>query len=181
MTISISERLRRAIGVLNGRIDLDQVIPMTGLFIAEVTRADGTRERKIIRNIVTRQGLNRIANRAVAYSTSAAAYLAIGTQTAAHSLDSVQAGLGEVGRKIAASAVQSREWFSCVATWAGNADGLTSVVLDSCAISDFANSHASTGICFNMANGLGVTLAASDFLNLTAQIRCGSHNLSHST
>lgn len=54
-------------------------------------------------------------------------------------------------------------------------------MIDTGAIADYANSSANSGIIFNASNGLAVTLQASDFLNLTAAIRCGSHNLSQST
>lgn len=181
MNQSIFERLISAYKVLNGNIDLSQHIPITGRFVAQVIRDGKVISETIRENIVTRQGLNRIAFRNANYTNTIAAYLAIGTQTAAHSLDTTQAGIGEVGRKIAASQLQSREWFSCVATWAGNADSLTGVVIDTGAMADFATSNATTGIVFNASNGLAVTLQASDFLNLTAAIRCGSHNLSQST
>lgn len=183
MNQSIFERLAQAYAVLNGTIDLTQHIPVEGRFVAKVVRADGSEEVKVVKNIVVRQGLNRISFRCNTYTNTVAAYLCIGTQTAAHSLDSTQAGIGEVSRKlgVAAASIQSREWFSVVATWAGNADSLTGVVIDTGAMADFASSAAGSGIIFNAANGLGVTLQASDFLNLTAAIRCGSHNLSQST
>jgi hypothetical protein len=181
MNHPIFERLLNAYRVLNGGIDLDQMIPVTGRFVAQVIR-DGKVIKEVMReNIVVRQGLNRIAYRCANYTNTIANYLIIGTQTAAHSLDSTQAGLGEVSRKVAASQLQSREWFSCVATWGGSVDGITGVAIDTGALSDYVNSSASTGIIFNASNGLGVTLQNSDFLNLTAAIRCGSHNLSHST
>ena len=174
-------RVANALAVLNGTIDPDQTISVTGVFRAQVIRDGEVIKESIRENIVVRQGLNRIAFRCANYTNTIAQYLAIGTQTAAHSLDSTQAGIGEVSRKIAVSAIQSHEWFSVVATWAGNADGLTGIVIDTGAISDFASSAANSGIIFNASNGLGVTLQASDFLNLTAAIRCGSHNLSQST
>jgi hypothetical protein len=181
MSRNIFDRLMGAYAVLNGTLDLDQTIPISGLFIAKVTRADGSEEIVTRKNIVVRQGLNRIAYRSASYNNTIATYLCIGTQSAAHSLDSTQAGIGEVGRKIAASQMQSHEWFSCQATWAGNADGLTGVDLETGAMADYPNSSAGSGIIFNAANGLGVTLQASDFLSLTAAIRVGSHNLSQST
>lgn len=178
---TFKRRLSNALRVLNGTIDPDQSIEITGTFRAQVIR-DGEVIKDIIRpNIVVRQGLNRIAFRNANYTNSTAAYICIGTQTAAHSLDTTQGTIGEVGRKIAASAIQSREWFSCVATWAGNADSLTGVAIDTGAMADYANSAAGSGIIYNATNGLGVTLQASDFLNLTVAIRCGSHNLSQST
>lgn len=158
--------------------DLSGTITIVGEFDAKIFRGDGTVEEKHIKNIVTRYGLNRLANRAVnATGTTPAYVIGVGTITAAASLDSTN--FGEVSRKAAATATQSREFFALVATWAGNTDSVTGVALDSVAILDHASSGQ--GIVFNIANGLGVTLQASDFLNLTGRIRVGSHNLSHST
>lgn len=151
-----------------------------------VVRADGRQERKTVKNVVTYAGLNRIANRAVyAAGTTPFYIIGVGTQTAAHSLGSTQAGLGEVKRKasiITGLSAQSREWIFLNCTLGGAADSVTSVVLDSCGITDFANSYAnpSSNTFCNLVNGLGVTLANSDFLNLTVRIRVGSHDVSHS-
>jgi hypothetical protein len=167
---------------------LDQIedtARVVGEFHVKVTRFDGTIEEKVVKNIVTRYGLNRLANRAVlATTTSPFFILGVGTQTAAHSLDSAQGGVGEVSRKtssVTGASAQSREWIFMTGTWAGFADSITSVALDSVFISDFPNSHASSGGFLNVANGLGVTLANSDFLALTGRVRVGSHDLSHST
>lgn len=157
------------------------MVPVMGVWDVKVVRADGTVEAKTLKNIVTRYGLNRIANRAVqATGTTPFNYVAIGSHTSASSLDSVN--YGEMSRKITtigSSNAQSREWIFLNATWAGNADGLTSKLIDQAMLCDHANSG--TGIVANIVNGVNVTLADSDFLNLTCRIRVGSHNLSHST
>lgn len=181
MSQNIFKRARNALNVLNGTIDPEQMIPIVGQMTARVVRDGEVIYEKTVDNIVVRQGLNRLAYRAISNVGSLMNWIAIGTQTAAHSLDSVQAGIGEVGRKPGVTVVQSREWFSAVATWAGNADSLTGVVIDTGALTDYVNSQATPNIIFNAANGLGVTLQASDFLNLTVAIRVGSHNLSHSS
>jgi len=157
---------------------IGSTICMYGEFDAVVHRADGTVETKRIRNIVTRYGLNRLAARAINATGQTPAYiLGVGTVTNAASLDSTN--FGEVSRKAAAVVVQSQDWFALTMTWAGNTDSLTGVALDSVAILDHASSGQ--GTVFNIANGLGVTLQASDFLNLTGRIRVGSHNLGHTT
>ena len=152
-----------------------------GEFHAVIFRADGSIEDKgWKRNIVTKLGLNRIANRAVNDASSKAGFLAIGTATAAASLNAAVTSFGEVGRKISTvltTAAQSREWFFMVATWGGAADGLTGVVLDSAVITDHVNSGL--GQPWNIVNGLAVTLQGSDVLNLTARIRVGSHDIDH--
>lgn len=159
-------------------------VAVRGEWDIKVVRADGRIERKTVKNVVTRAGLNRIAHRALAHDTSPFFYIAVGTQTAAHSLNSAQGTLGEVVRKVSAvgsTQAQSREWIFLQCTLGGAADSVTSLALDSAGISDHANSHASTGILGNMVNGIGVTLANSDLLDLTVRIRVGSHDISHTT
>ena len=181
MTTSISDRLRSAWQALNGTLVPEQC-SVAGEFVAEVRRADGRVERFVRPNVVTDRGLNRLANRGVTASgTTPFFILGVGTQTAVHTLGSVQAGLGEVSRKTAATIVQSREWLALTMTWAGAADSVTSVALDTAFISDYPSSHASTGIIAMATNGLSVTLGNSDFLNLTYRCRVGSHDVAHST
>lgn len=163
--------------ILNGTLDVRDLVPVVGEFSATITRADGSTEHRHIKNIVTRRGLNRLASRAIVGTSSLAFALSIGTLTADASLDST--GFGEVTRKAAAVVVQSQDWFALTMTWAGNADSLTGVVLMSVAIVDHASSGQ--GLAYNIANSLNVTLAASDFLNLTGRIRVGSHNLGHTS
>lgn len=165
---------------VGGTLMSDRTGPVVGEFSAVITRADGSKEYRRIENIVTRYGLNRLANRAIqATGTTPAYVLGVGTVTAAASLDSNNFGEVTGGRKAATTAAQSQDWFYLVASWAGNTDGLTGIALDSVAILDHANSGQ--GAVWNIANGLGVTLQASDFLQLTGRIRVGSHNLGHST
>lgn len=165
---------------------VDSILPRGEVDVA-VFRNDGSVERKTLRNIVTRYGLNRMANRAVqATGTTPYFALAVGTATAVHTLDSVQGNLGEVIRKTSAltgANAQSREWLFLTCTIGGASDSVTSVALDSCGIADFANSYANpaSATLGNLVNGLGVTLASSDILNLTVRIRIGSHDLGHST
>jgi hypothetical protein len=164
------------------------LLPVIGEFKADVYRAKpggGWRleEGRWIRNQLTAAGLNRIANRAVqATGTTPFYVLGVGTLTAAASLDSTNFGEVAGGRKasiVSGGSAQSREWFFMQATWAGSTDSVTSYVLDSAAI--LCHASSGQGAVANIVNGLGVTLANSDFLLLTSRIRVGSHDLSHST
>lgn len=143
-----------------------------------ITRADGSIEERIQDNIVTKDGLNAIAALMLGDATASNSgfrYLAIGTATAAGSLGSVQGGLGEVGRKIGSIIASSNEVAIIVATWAGAADGLTSVALGSAGMINHANSGS--GVFGNHVNSVDATLNASDFLKVQMEIQIGSHAL----
>ncbi|MCX8113669.1 MAG: hypothetical protein N3D71_01160 [Burkholderiaceae bacterium] len=174
------ERLLREAG---NRI-ADQILPFGG-FDVTVTRYDGRVERRYVRNIVLKEGLNRLANRVVQGTGTSPFYvIGVGTTTAAHTLNSDQPNWGEVSRKtsnVTGASAQSREWAFMTQTWAGAADGITSVQLETAFISDHPNSHATTGAYFAAANGLSVVLGNSDFLNLTYRVRVGSHDIDHTT
>jgi hypothetical protein len=163
---------------------LQDSMPVVGEWEIKVVRADGRIEKKTRRNVVTRVGMNRIAHRAMASDTSPFFYIAVGTQTATHSSDSAQGTLGEVKRKVSAvgsTQAQSSEWIFLQCTLGGAADSVASLVLDSAGISDGVNSSSAVGILGNLVNGIGVTLANSDLLDLTVRIRVGSHNGAHTT
>jgi hypothetical protein len=183
MSLSISDRIRQAVQVLNGTIDMRSHVPVVGEWDVKVIRADGTIEAKTLRNTVTVTGLNRIAACAVNSAGGVFNSTVIGSATAAPALTDSQSSMGEVGRKswiTTGANAQSREWIFGVATWGGAADGITSVALGSAGISIGASSLA-TSMLANRVNGLGVTLGNSDFLNLTVRVRIGSHDVAHST
>lgn len=186
MTIRTFDDLLKSVGLYRAdRVsEMLDAVTLRGEWDIKVVRADGRIERKTLKNVVTRVGMNRIAHRAVAHDTSPFFYIAIGTQTAVHSTDSSQATLGEVKRKVSAvgsTQAQSSEWIFLQCTIGGSADSVSSLVMDSAGISDNASSLANAGILGNMVNGIGVTLANSDLLDLTVRIRCGSHNGTHTT
>lgn len=184
MKTSISELLASKLRTVADSIapsPKDDTITIYGEYERIIHRADGTVERSVFKNTPIYKGLNRLAFRATTYTNTVAQYLVVGTQTAAHSLGSVQAGIGEVNRKVAASIVQSQDWFALTSTWGGASDSLTGVVLSSIGISDYVNSHATNDTFFSMSNSLATTLAASDTLMATCRIRVGSHNLGQST
>jgi hypothetical protein len=186
MKIGTFDELLKSFGLVRAaRVgEMIDSVAIQGEWDIKVVRADGSIERKTRRNIVTRAGMNRIAHRAVAHDTSPFFYIAIGTQTAAHSSDSAQGTLGEVKRKVSAvgsTQAQSSEWIFLQCTIGGSAESVSSLVLDSAGISDGVNSSSAAGIMGNMVNGIGVTLANSDLLDLTVRIRVGSHNGAHTT
>lgn len=157
---------------------LNNPVQVRGRWRFTITRADGSIEECVQENIVTKDGLDVIAANAIAPGTganSAFRYIAIGTVTAAGSLGSVQGGLGEVSRKIGATIASSNEVAIIVATWAGDADGLTGIALASAGVINHASSGS--GTFGNHVNSVSATLNASDFLKVQMEIQIGSHNL----
>jgi hypothetical protein len=144
-----------------------------GKYTIRITRADGTVEDHTRCNQVTANGLNILASRGISDTNSPFAWLAIGTVTNAASLGSTE--FGEVSRKAPATLASSKEVFMMVMTWAGNADSLTSVDIQSAAMVNHVNSGQ--GTVFNIVNNVNATLGDSDFLLLQAEVQVGSHNL----
>jgi len=157
---------------------VNDFLTLRGKWKFTITRADGSIEEHENTNIVTKDGLNAMAELILGDATgtnSAFNYLIIGTATAAGSLGSVQGGIGEVSRKIGATIASSNEVAILVATWAGDADGLTGVVLGTAGIANHVNSGQ--GIFGNHVNSVDATLSASDFLKVQMEIQVGSHAL----
>ena len=153
----------------------DYILP-TGKWSFEVTRANGDiEEQRYVENTLASTGLDHLAACGVVNGNSAFLYLAIGTQTAASSLGSVQGGMGEVDRKIASLQASSNEVMILVATWAGNADSLTSVDLRTGSAVNHANSGS--GVHLNYVNSVATILADSDFLKVQMEVQVGSHNI----
>lgn len=150
-------------------------VPIVGNWKFRIDRANGDVHEWELRNIVVHDGLNAIANRLVGDTTSPFGFLSIGTVTGAASLGSTVTQFGEVDRKAASIAQSSNEVGVWVATWAGNADGLTGVNLMSAAVVNHSNSGQ--GVALNIANPVSATLAASDFLRVQVEVQCGSHNI----
>lgn len=153
----------------------DQSIPIKGRMIRTITRADGSIDETVMDNIVVAEGLTHLALLGCTNGNSAFVYLSIGTQTAAHSLGSTQAGIGEVSRKIGATVAGSNEVMIIVGTWAGAADSISSLDLRTGAV--FNHASSGSGVMLNAVNSVATILADSDFLRLQAEIQIGSHNL----
>lgn len=82
-------------------------LPIYGEWTRTITRHDGTVERKVIRNIVTKDGLNHLASRAVADTGSKYGWLGVGTADYTPHINSQS--IGEASRKAAAIIGSSRE------------------------------------------------------------------------
>lgn len=177
MSQDIINKFKAAINAFNGNQPKDS-IPVHGKWKFTITRADGSIEENVQENIVTKDGLNAIAELMTGDATgtnSGFQYIVVGTATAAGSLGSVQGGIGEVSRKIGSTIASSNEVAIIVSTWAGNTDGLTGIALGSAGIINHASSGS--GVFGNHVNSVAATLAASDFLKVQMEIQIGSHNL----
>lgn len=170
------ELLKKFQDIVGG--NMGSSVPVMGRWRRTITRFDGSVEETVLENIVTKDGLNAIAELMIGDATgtnSAFKYIIIGTATAQGSLGSVQGGIGEVSRKIAATLASSNEVAVLVATWAGDTDSLTGIALGTAGITNHANSGS--GVFGNHVNSVDATLNASDFLKIQCEIQIGSHAL----
>lgn len=152
---------------------MESKIGMKGTFLRTVTRHNGEIDRKAIPNIVTADGLNNLADRAVSDAGSKYNWLAIGTADYTPHINSQE--ILECDRKQAAVIGASYELIVVIATWGGDADSVTSNQLEMAAIANHQTSGS--GHYLNVANGLSTVLADSDFLHLEVQVQVGSHNI----
>ena len=146
---------------------------LQGTFIRTITRVNGDIDRKILPNIVTADGLNHLASRAISDAGSRYQWLAIGTADYTPHINSQE--ILECDRKQAALISSSAELIVCIATWGGDADSVTSNQLEMAGIANHETSGS--GHYLNVANGLSTVLADSDFLHLEVQVQVGSHNI----
>lgn len=130
-------------------------------------------ERVVGPNQMTADGLNALASRGVADTTSPFGFISIGTVTAVGTLGSDT--IGEVDSNVAAVAAGSNEVLVMVATFAGDTDGITSLDLRTAAANNHVNSGS--GILLNSINSVDTILADSDFLRVQIEVQVGSHNL----
>jgi hypothetical protein len=146
-------------------------VPVQGTFVRTITRANGEVDRKVLPNVVTADGLNNLANRAIADTGSKYNWLAIGTANYTPHINSQE--ILETGRKVASTIGSSKELIVVIATWGGAADSQTSNQLEMAGIANHPTSGS--GHYLNVADGLATVLADSDFLQLEVQVRVGSH------
>lgn len=176
-TFNPRDTLRKFLKSIGGNVGKDHA-SVVGLWKFTITRADGTIEERESTNIVTKDGLNAIADLMLGDATgsnSGFQYIIIGTATNQGSLGSVQGGIGEVDRKIGSTITTSNEVAIIVATWAGAADGISGVALGSAGMTNHASSGQ--GVFGNHVNSVDATLNDSDFLKVQMEIQIGSHAL----
>jgi hypothetical protein len=146
-------------------------VALRGTFLRTITRHNGEIDRKVLPNIVTADGLNHLANRAISDAGSKYNWLAIGTADYTPHINSQE--ILECDRKVGAVVGNSYELIVCVATWGGSADSVTSNDIEMAAICNHQTSGS--GHYLNVVNGVSTVLADSDFLHLEVQVQVGSH------
>jgi len=150
---------------------VNDFLGLQGTFVRTITRANGDVDRKVLPNIVTADGLNNVADRAISDAGSKYNWLAVGTANYTPHINSQE--ILECDRKVAALISASKELIVCIATWGGSVDSVTSNQLEMAGIANHPTSGS--GHYLNVANGLSTVLADSDFLHLEVQVRVGSH------
>jgi len=159
--------------LLEGYLNAANKIPVKGIWSKRVTRANGDVEVETFSNIVTAAGLNALARRAIADTTSPFGFMSIGSETTPASLGSVE--WGEMIRRSAYTITSSKSTLILVSSYAGFADSIASSTIYSGAVVNHVDSGQ--GVALSITNSAFTTLADSDFLVLTAEIQIGSHNL----
>lgn len=146
---------------------------LEGTYIRTITRHNGEIDRQALPNIVTADGLNLLASRAVVDTSSKFGWIGVGTENYTPHINSQS--FGESDRKVAALISSSKELIIAIATWGGDADSVTSQQLEMAGIAN--HQTPGTGVFLNIADGVSTVLADSDFLHLESQVRVGSHNI----
>jgi hypothetical protein len=148
-------------------------ITQHGVFNFTILRADGKVEKFSSPNLFTSQGGTYLAQLQSTTTTSVMNYMAVGTGTVAATLSDVVGSMGEVARRIMATRTNAANILTEVATFAGNTNGITSVVLREVGVTNHANSGPN-GELRSRSVFSAVTLGASDFLSISYATTVGS-------
>ncbi len=128
-----------------------------------------------VNDLITTQGRIYLAKRIAGGDTvaSAMAYMAVGTVTTAAALADT-ALTGEIKRKALStnSTLAGTNLHTCVSTFGGAADSISSIAITEAGIINHASSGS--GTLFQRVTFAAVTLAASDLLKITLETNVGS-------
>ena len=132
-------------------------------------------ERQIVEDLITNNGRVFLAQRIGLDVNSPMAHMAVGTMTTAAALtDAIVSG--EVARNaLAVNSALTNNEYTATTTFAGDADSVTSVALTEAGLVNHATSGE--GTLFQRVVFAAVTLAASDFLNITLKTNVGSNTI----
>ncbi len=144
-----------------------------GVFNFTIMRADGKVEKFSSPNLFTVQGGTYLAALQSTAPQSVMAHMLVGTISTAASVGDVVGSMGEVARVNLATRTNVLNVLTEVATFAGNTNGITSVVLREVGVVNHPSSGPN-GQLRSRSVFSAVTLGASDFLQVSYATTCGS-------
>jgi hypothetical protein len=144
-----------------------------GVFNFTITRADGKVEKFSSPNLFTVQGGTYLAALQSTATTSVMNHMLVGTISTAASVGDVVGSMGEVARVTMAARTSALNVLTEVATFAGNTNGITSVVLREVGVVNHASSGPN-GQLRSRSVFSAVTLGASDHLSISYATTVGS-------
>lgn len=150
-----------------------------GVFKLTVSRATGDAQFPYrdepsfySKNLFVNQGMDYLAMFQSTSPGSVMNHMAVGTISTAATLTDVVTTMGEVARVTMATRIASANILTEVATFGGNLNGITSVVLREVGV--FNHSGSGAGTMRSRSVFAAVTLAASDQLRIEYATTCGS-------
>jgi hypothetical protein len=154
-----------------------ELLALRELVRAEIFRANGNVENVCVQDLIVNAGRTYLAKRIAAGDAvaSAMAYMAVGTvATAADLADTTLTG--EVVRKgLATNSAITNNVHTCVSTFGGAADSVTSIAITEAGI--FNHASSGNGTMFQRVTFAAVTLASSDLLKITLETNVGSNTI----
>ncbi len=152
----------------------DQGPQIKGVFKLTVFRADGTIEDKgDWPNLFVNEGMDYLADFQATTVTSVMNHMLVGTISTAATLSDVVGSMGEIARNTMATRTAAANVLTEVATFAGNADTITSESIVEVGILNDARSGP-FGELRSRSVFSAVVLADSDFLRVEYQTTVGS-------
>jgi len=150
-----------------------------GIFKLQVFRATGNAQVPYkpepafyVKNLFVNQGMDYLAAFQSTSPGSVMNHMAVGTISTAATLTDVVTTMGEVSRVTMATRIAAANILTEVATFGGNLNGITSVVLREVGVFNHAGSGA--GTMRSRSVFAAVTLAASDQLRIEYATTVGS-------
>jgi len=158
------------------------------LFLKEVVKAEIWRghrgffskdpdELVCVNDLIVNDGRTYIAKRISSGDSvvSAMAHMAVGSGSTAAGLTDTALVHESAKKALAVNSATANNVYTAVATFGGDADGITSVELKEACITNHAGSG--TGLMFQRVTFSTVTLAASDIVKITLQTNVGSNTI----
>lgn len=163
--------------IFTAAIPAQESLGLWELVRAEILRANGGVEEVCVNDLIVNAGRTYLAKRIAAGDTvaSAMAYMAVGTVATAAGLTDTTL-TGEVVRKaLSTNSAATNNIHTCVATFGGAADSVTSIAITEAGV--FNHAASGNGTMFQRVTFAAVTLAGSDLLKITLETNVGSNTI----